>query len=1371
MFSRLLFVCIALSVLPLTSAAQTRSVWSDQAPSDATRNTGERRIVPTQARYVTLNVPAIQAQLAQAAQGTIVELASATTVITLPTPDGGTASFRVLETLVMHPDLQAQFPEIRTYTGVGIEDPAATAKLDLTPNGFHAMVLPGDREAWYIDPVYVGNNTAHQVYTKRNFVKQHTQAFLGCGYDQVNDLAAAELQTRQWISEMGESRVGDCRLRTFRLALACTGEYAAYQGGTVSGVMSAMVTTMQRVNGMFERDATLTMVLVANNSSLIYLNASTDPFTNTDGGAMLAQNQTTCNNVIGSANYDIGHVFSTGGGGVAYLNSPCNSSQKAGGVTGQPNPVGDPFDIDYVAHEMGHQYGGNHSQNNNCNRASSAAVEVGSGVTIMGYAGICAPNPVNNSIAMFGGYSMQEIAANVTNGTSSTCPTVTALIPQVAPSANAGVDRIIPKSTPFVLVGTASDANTGNTLTYSWEQMDNAVATMPPVATATGGPAWIPLLPKTTPVRYMPNLYDVIANNSPVWEVLPSVARTLNFRFTVRDNVALGGCNGQDNMVVTVNGASGPFLVTQPNTAVSWEGLSTRTITWNVANTTASPVSCANVNILLSTDGGLTFPITLASNTPNDGTQVVTIPDQQTTTARIKVEAAANIFYDMSNVNFTITSPATQDYQLTVVSNTATICKPANATYAVQVGSLLGYNSAVTLSASGIPAGTTASFSTNPVTPAGTSTLTISNTANAAPGTYAVTLNATSASGPKSIPLTLTIFGTPGQVSLLTPANGATGTSGPLTWSADQNAATYTVTIASNASMSTIVETGSGATGTSFQPIVANAPNTTYYWNVRLVNTCGTGAPSATRSYTTLDCEEVTVKIVLDRYGAETTWTIKDAAQNTVASGGPYTTAGSNGAYPQPDVQLCLPAGCYDLKVNDSANDGMCCSWGNGYIAVVDGAFSLATVSNFTTTATVNFCVGAACVSTFPFSENFENGLGSWKQSFTDDIDWTRISGTTPSNNTGPAGDHTTGSGFYLYTEASGTGSPSKVAELLGPCIDLAGLTTANMTFWYNMLGVNMGTLNVDVWNGSAWVNGAFSISGAQGSNWIQGTVDLGAYVGNTIQIRFRGITGSDFASDMAIDDILIDGSATQQVLLSAKAFLQGPYVEGTGLMKDDLRVASLVPLDEPYTAPNFIQVLGGGESTTNGVLAVTGNDAIVDWVMVELRSGSNSAQVVATRSALIQRDGNIVDVDGVSPVSFPVAAGSYYVAVRHRNHLGCMAAAPVALSATPTPLDLSTVSTYGSQAQATIGGAKALWAGNVVVDDKLLYTGQNNDRDPILTAIGGVAPTNTTAGYLLEDVNMDGVARYTGGNNDRDIILGNIGGTVPTNSRSEQLP
>lgn len=1315
----------------------------------------------------------MRAQLALAPRGRAT--AAADLRLELPTPDGGQGSFIIREVSVMHPDLQARYPMIRTYTGTSLNDPATTVKLDLTPRGFHAMVLSPAGEDWFIDPLVVGDDRTYQVYRKKDFVKDSRATLPACNYHEVNDIEREQERSRGWIEQVGVERVGDCQFRTYRLAVACTGEYAQYHGGTVVGALAAIATTMNRVNGMYERDATLTMVLVADNDGIIFLNAATDPFTNTNGSAMLGQNQTTCDNIIGSANYDIGHVFSTGGGGVAYLNSPCNNSLKAGGVTGQPQPEGDPFDIDYVAHEMGHQFGGNHTQNNACNRAASAAVEVGSGITIMGYAGICAPNVANNSIAMFGGYSMQEIAANITVGTSSTCP-VTVPSGNSAPVADAGPNRVVPRSTPFILSGSAMDANSGNVLSYSWEQMDNAVATQPPTATNTGGPAFLPLLPQNTPVRYMPNLPAVIANTTPTWEVLSSVARTYNFRLTVRDNASGAGCNDQDNMVVTVNGASGPFLVTQPNTSVSWPALSSQTVTWDVANTTASPVSCAAVDILLSTDGGLTYPFTLLTGTPNDGNQSVTIPNQPGTTARIMVRANANIFYDISNTNFTISPTTVPDYTLSVANNAATACQPTNATYSVQVGSLLGYSSAVSLSVNGLPAGLSASFSPNPVTPGGSSTLTISNTGSAAGGTYPFALNATSASGPKTVPLTLSLVPPPAQVVAIAPANGASGVSGAtLSWSADPAATSYTVVLATNAAMTAVVETATGISGTSFQPVVANAPLTTFYWTVRSVNGCGEGVPSTVRSYTTADCQNVTVKIILDRYGAETTWRLENSGGTSVASGGPYINVTANGIYPQPDVNLCLPTGCYALIVNDSFGDGLCCAFGNGSITVVD-ANNIPLVppaSTFTSTTSASFCLPTACVASLPYAEDFETGTGLWFQGFADDLDWTRGSGTTPTANTGPNGDHTTGAGSFLYTESNAPNNPSKVAELYGPCYDLSGLAAAQLRFWYNMNGATMGALNVDVWNGAAWTNGVFVRTGNQGTTWQQGIVDLSAFVGGALRIRFRGITGTGSTSDMAIDDIEVTGTTAVAVQLEVDLWLEGPYDPVTDQMTDDLRSAGLVPTTEPYTALGYVHVGGGSETTTAPLLAATGNNAMVDWVVVELRSAADPAVVVATRSALLQRDGDVVSADGSAALFFSANPGNYHVAVRHRNHLGCMTATTRALSSAAATVDFRSAATavFGTEARKTVDGVQALWAGNALLDDELKYTGSDNDRDPVLTIIGGTVPTNTITGYHPEDLNLDGEVKYTGSDNDRDIILQNIGGTVPTAVRSEQLP
>lgn len=240
------------------------------------------------------------------------------------------------------------------------------------------------------------------------------------------------------------------------------------------------------------------------------------------------------------------------------------------------------------------------------------------------------------------------------------------------------------------------------------------------------------------------------------------------------------------------------------------------------------------------------------------------------------------------------------------------------------------------------------------------------------------------------------------------------------------------------------------------------------------------------------------------------------------------------------------------------------------------------------------------------------------------------------------------------------------------------------------------------------------------------------------------------------------------------KAFLEGPFDGNTGLMQDSLRAQGLLPLTEPYSALGFTQAGGGGgETIPAGTLATTGNDAIVDWVLVELRDKNDAASILATKAALLQRDGDVAGIDGSTMLRFQVTADNYYLAVRHRDHLGVMTATSVALSGTATMVDLTSpgTGTYGTQAEKTIGSVQVLWAGNAVLDHALRYTGVNNDRDPVLTRIGGTIPTATVNGYFPEDMNMDGTVKYTGPGNDRDPILLNIGGTIPTNIRMEQLP
>lgn len=621
--------------------------WSDSKESEIPATPQSRLVKPDRYRTQRLNLVQMKALLATVPQEAEFVAGDPGLLLSFPLPYGGYADFEVWEAPVMAPELTARYPEIRSYAGRSRQ--GDYVRFDVSPAGLHAMILPLERsKAVYIDP-YTKDNTADYIcYDTRDY-RMPEGKFMEC--------LVSDDQTEVIQGPGVSDRAGTCgNLRTYRLALACTGEYANFHGATGTNkapALAAMNTSMTRVNGVFELDAGLRMVLIANTDLLIYTNPSTDPYTNNNGSTMLTQNINTCNSVIGSANYDIGHVFSTGGGGVAYLSCVCTSN-KAGGVTGSPSPVGDPFDIDYVAHEMGHQYGAQHTQYNNCQRSNASAMEPGSASTIMGYAGICTPNVQNNSDDYFHARSIGQMATFINGATGNSCAT---LVPNgnSAPALNALTNRTIPRSTPFVLTAVGSDPD-GGALSYCWEQMNaysSPAQPMPPATTNKSGPVFRSFDPTASPSRYFPRFDDVLNNINSTWEKLPSISRTLSFRVTLRDNNPGGGCTTERDMTVTVTANAGPFVVTQPNTAVTWAGNSTQTVTWNVAGTTGNGVNCSSVNILLSTDGGATFS-TLVAGTPNDGSQAVTIPNVGTTQARIMVEAVNNVFYDISNANFTI---------------------------------------------------------------------------------------------------------------------------------------------------------------------------------------------------------------------------------------------------------------------------------------------------------------------------------------------------------------------------------------------------------------------------------------------------------------------------------------------------------------------------------------------------------------------------------------------------------------------------------------------------------------------------------------------------------------------------------------------
>lgn len=650
----LVVTCLSVGVAQAQFNPETSEdrVWSLALRESVEGDAADAWVRPEFFQAVTLDQQQLAAVLDNVPTESEVSVHDAQSIIELPMPDGSYARFQFVESPVMAPELAARYPEIRTYYGQGIDDPNAVVRFDSTPAGFHAQIL-SPNGAVYIDPINRGDTLNYASYYKRDLARP--EAAPKC---QVFPNPDAEAVGGASDGARGADRAAET-LRTYRLACAATGEYTQFHGGTVPLGLAAVVTAVNRVTGVYETEVQVRMELVPNNDLLIYTSSGSDPYSNNDGVSMLSQNQTNINSVIGSSNYDVGHVFSTGGGGVASLGVICSSS-KARGVTGRGSPVGDPFYIDYVAHEMGHQFGANHTFNgvtSSCsggNRNGSTAYEPGSGSTIMAYAGICGSDDLQpNSDPYFHHESIREIRNHITNGSGNNCP-VTSATGNNDPSVNAGSNYTIPANTPFELTASGSDPDF-DPITYCWEERDLGSAQAVGASDNGSSPIFRSFNPSTNPTRTFPRLSELVNNTTVTGEQLPSTNRSLNFRCTVRDNQAGGGGVDSDDMTVSVTTSAGPFQVTAPNGGEVWSGVAT--VTWNIAGTNSAPVSASNVDILLSTDGGFTYPIVLASGTPNDGVEQVVVPNAPSSTARVKVKGSNNVFFDISNANFTVDEP------------------------------------------------------------------------------------------------------------------------------------------------------------------------------------------------------------------------------------------------------------------------------------------------------------------------------------------------------------------------------------------------------------------------------------------------------------------------------------------------------------------------------------------------------------------------------------------------------------------------------------------------------------------------------------------------------------------------------------------
>ncbi|WP_111567854.1 reprolysin-like metallopeptidase [Flavobacterium aquaticum] len=677
-------------------------------------------------------------------------------IITLPNGEGKLENFKVYENSVMAPELAAKYPEIKSYMAVGIDNPNARAYFSYSPLGFKSMTLYPNQSAVFIEPVS-DDLITYSVY-KKSDKKKAFQKF-ECN---VIDEAVNMVQSNDNTTHLRGA--DDGKLRTFKLALSCTAEYAAYFGGTKAATLAAMNNSMTRINGVFEKDFGVRLILIANNDALIYTNSTTDPYSDYANKAnWKTENQTILTSTIGEANYDIGHLLgagtvNSGDAGARGSIGIDNSKGRAYTCANSTNNQGDTFDINYLAHEMGHQLGANHTFTYT-NEGTIAQLEPGSGSTIMGYAGVTIKDIQQYADAYFHSISIQQVTDIIKT---KTCATII-LTGNAVPVANAGIDYTIPKGTPFMLKGTATDANSTDALTYSWEQLDlgNATTTVPS-SVATTGPLFRSYNPSTSSTRYFPNMNTILAGLSStqgsriISETLPGVARTLNFRLTVRDNKIGGGANNTDDMIVTVDGVAGPFTIDSQNTAISYPAGSTQTINWTVAGTNANGVNCANVDILLSTDGGQTFSTTLLAGTPNDGSQNVVIPNIPGITNRIMVKGSNHIFFDVNNTNFTISSSVVADTtaptaSILTASGTTTLSTNLSWSASTDNVSVIGYDvyqngvfktstTTTTLAVNGLNASTTYNFYVKAKDAAGNISL-ASNTVNVT--TLANTLVAT----------------------------------------------------------------------------------------------------------------------------------------------------------------------------------------------------------------------------------------------------------------------------------------------------------------------------------------------------------------------------------------------------------------------------------------------------------------------------------------------------------------------------------------------------------------------------------------------------------------------------------------------------
>lgn len=935
--------------------------WIPVAKNALTLSEGaNQKTQPKQFHSFALNYSGLTAQLSQAPMELTQAAKTNPVILSLPLADGKLHTFRVWESPVMALELAAKFPEIKTFAGKDAEGLGYALRLGLSSKGFHAFIFEPNGLVQLVTPYATGNQPFYMAYHQNDLPKSadNQEVKSLCGVDDAFLNATYMHPEHQEHPAAERGNADPITLKKYRLAVTAQGEYTQYHGGTEASVMAAITEAVNYIVAITERDWAVRMELIPNNDTLIYYDPNTDPFNGPLIPNWIGDNPSAINSRINVNSYDIGHLFAKVANpsgvyvaGQASLSGVCTQIQKAVAGSSLPNPEGPEYYL-IIAHEMGHQFSATHTFNI-CPPAQDAqtpgsAYEPGGGSTIMSYATTCSPDIVDDRDPFFHVANLEQVANFIAVDNGSLCGEILHTenhAPVVdIPLAN---NFYIPISTPFALSAPATDED-GDNLTYSWEEFDLGPSIS--LGQATGNsPLFRSFPPVTSPTRTFPAMNIILNNTANPAELLPTYSRDLRFKLTVRDNYPGAGGKAIDDVRFKSAAGAGPFRVTYPNSSsISWNAGEYQTVTWDVANTNLNPVLCQKVNILMSTDAGFTYPIVLAENQPNIGRACILVPNNPSTTVRVKVEAADNIFFDISNANFKIVQASAGSFGFCPSTMVDYVCLPEAFVADISTSAVGGFSDTISLSVAGLPNGSTATFSPNPVMAGQTSVLTINIPVNATEATFDAVVSAVSNGVTQTANISLTTVSNDfSSFAPTSPANGASGVNpNPLlVWTGAADANAYDVQVASNPSFEagTIVEIKENWIPTQYQVTANLNEGGVYFWRVRAKNDCGGAVWTAPQVFvvSVLNCVQLSATDLPQNITANGTPTVE--SKINLLSGGQISdidvkkVQGFHEYFKDLEVRLISPAGTNVLLFKDR-----CGSFnGNFDIAFNDGASAI----------------------------------------------------------------------------------------------------------------------------------------------------------------------------------------------------------------------------------------------------------------------------------------------------------------------------------------------------------------------------------------------------------------------------------------------